>query len=158
MYSQRFFQFLLVLGTALVMMGTLLVFKQKELPIFTATHHSSLISQNTNTYLGPHQKIPGDPRMVRVQILIYNDPNPKGVKITSAEFDGTDIPLKPRDIYGYRGQASFQKPPGKYKLKWVVDRDTQDWPRKIEHEDTVVLDSRDLWIQITINGDRAEIS
>lgn len=116
------------------------------------------VAQNTNTYLGPNQKIPGNPQLIRVQILVYNDPNPKGVTIVDAQFDGTSIPLKPRDIYGYRGQASFQKSPGKYKLKWEVDRDQQTWPRTVEHEENVILDARDLWIQITIIGEKAEIS
>jgi hypothetical protein len=133
MSSYRFFQFLFVFGAA-------------------------LFAQNTNTYLGPDHKIPGNPQMVRVQILVYNDPNPKGVTITKASFDGTSIPLKPRDIYGYRGQASFQKPPGKYKLKWEVEGDKKVWPRTVDHETEVFLDERDFWIQITINGNNAEIS
>ncbi len=158
MSSPKFFQFLLILGTALFMFGTLLFFRQGELPLFAAHHHSKCIAQNTNTYLGPNQKIPGNPQMIRVQVLVYNDPNPKGVKIVNAQFDGTSIPLKPRDIYGFRGQASFQKSPGKYKLAWEVERDEQVWPRTIEHEEEVFLDQRDLWIQITILGDTAEIS
>ena len=140
------------------MLGTLFYFNQTGLSIFGAKHHSDLIGQNTNTYLGPNQKIPGDPQMLRLQILVYNDPNPKGVTIVKAAFDGASIPLKPRDIYGYRGQASFQKPPGKYKLTWEVERDDQTWPRTIDHEEEVILDARDYWIQITIVGDHAEIS
>lgn len=118
----------------------------------------SLFSQNTNTYLGPNEKLPGKQNQVRVQILLYNDPNPKGLHITKAEFAGSNIPLKPRDVYGYRGQASFQKPAGKYKLKWQVERDDFSWPRVINREEEVYLDDRDLWIQITITGDQAEIS
>lgn len=140
------------------MMGVLLFFKQGDLPLMAASHHSSLITQNTNTYLGPNQKVPGNPQLIRVQVLVYNDPNPKGVEIGEVDFDGTSIPLKPRDIYGFRGQASFQKSPGKYKLSWVVERDKQAWPRTINHEEEVILDPRDLWIQITITGDTAEIS
>lgn len=122
------------------------------------SHHSTLVTQNTNTYLGPNEKAPGNPQLIRVQVLVYNDPNPKGVTIDSANFDGTSIPIKPRDIYGFRGQASFQKSPGKYKLRWVVERDKQVWPRTITHEEEVILDPRDLWIQITITGETAEIS
>jgi hypothetical protein len=118
----------------------------------------TLIAQNTNTYLGPDQKVLGNPQLVRVQVLVYNDPNPKGVIVSSVDFGGSNVPLKPRDIYGFRGQASFQKPPGKYKLKWTVQRDEQTWPRKVTHEEDVILDARDLWIQITISGDKAEIS
>lgn len=157
MHTRKFFQFLLILGTALFMLGTLLFFKQGELPLIGA-HHADLVAQNTNTYLGPTQRLPGNPQMIRVQILLYDDPSPKGVQLISAEFDGTSIPLKPRDIYGYRGQASFQKPPGKYKLKWEVRQDEQAWPRTIDHEEEVFLDPRDFWIQISITGNSASIS
>lgn len=158
MSYQKFFQFLLVLGTALFMLSTLLFFKQRDIPIFGAKHHSELIAQNTNTYLGPNERIPGNPQLIRVQILVYNDPSPRGVKIVNAKFNGKSIPLKPADIYGYRGQASFQKPPGKYKLTWEVERDKETWPRTIDHEEDVFLDARDYWIQITVTGDIAEIS
>ncbi len=115
-----------------------------------------LTSQNTNTYLGPNQKLPQE--LVRIQVLVYNDPNPKGVTITNVEFDGQNIPLKPRDIYGYRGQASFQKRSGKYKLIWKVNRSDNEWPRTISHEEEVIISPRDLWIQITIIGNEASIS
>lgn len=157
MNSQKFFQFLLIFGTVLMMLGTLLFFKQGQLPLLGANHYD-LVAQNTNTYLGPNQKIPGNPQLIRVQILVYNDPNPKGPTILNAQFEGTSIPLKPRDIYGYRGQASFQKPPGKYKLKWTVERDGINWPRTVDHEEEVILDERDFWIQISIVGNNAEIS
>lgn len=157
MRSKKFFQFLLILGTGLFMLGTLLFFKQGELPLLGA-HHGDLLAQNTNVYMGPNQRLPGNPQLVRVQILLYDDPSPKGVRLTQAEFDGSSIPLKPRDVYGYRGQASFQKPPGKYKLKWTVERDEQAWPRTIDHEEEVFLDPRDFWIQISITGNTASIS
>lgn len=155
MHSQRFFQFLLVLGATLFALGAILFFKQGKWPL---VKEPRLICQNTNTYLGPNRKLPNNPQLIRVQILVYNDPNPKGVTIAKASFDGTSIPLKPRDIYGYRGQASFQKPPGKYKLKWEVEGDKKLWPRTVDHETEVFLDVRDFWIQITINGNNAEIS
>ncbi len=148
---KKVFSFLLILGACLVFTGTILLKK-------TEPSRSHLLAQNTNTYLGPNQKIPGNPELIRVQILVYNDPDPKGVTISKAEFEGTSIPLKPRDIYGFRGQASFQKPPGKYKLKWEVERSDTSWPRTVDHEEEVLLDGRDLWIQITIVGDSAEIS
>lgn len=115
--------------------------------------------QNTNDYLGPTQRKPANAKLIRVQILINDDPNPSGVQIQSAEFDQQKIPLKPRsDIYGFRGQASFQKQPGKYKLRWTVKRDESAWPRTVVHEEEVTLDPRDLWIQITVTGEKAEIS
>lgn len=157
MGSQRFFHFILVIGTVLTMMGTLLFFKQGSIP-FAASNHHSLIVQNTNSYLGPKEKIPGNPQLIRVQVLVNDDPSPQGVQILEAEFDQIDIPLKPRDVYGFRGQASFQKAPGKYMLRWRVKRDSFAWPRTVSHEEEVNLDPRDLWIQITITGNTAAIS
>lgn len=154
MSSQRFFQALLILGTTLVMLGTLLFFKQGAFPL----QASGLVCQNVNEYSGPTKKIPGNPQLIRVQVLVNDDPNPQGVQILEAEFDQQDIPLKPRDIYGFRGQSSFQTPPGKYKLKWTVHRDKFAWPRTIKHEEEVMISPRDLWIQITITGENASIS
>lgn len=158
MTSQKFFNLLLIIGASLSMLGVLLVFKQNGLCLGEAAHHVGLVSQNTNTYLGPNQKLNGNPQLVRIQVLVYNDPDPKGVVISSADFDGSSIPLKPRDIYGFRGQASFQKPGGKYKLRWEVERSGSGWPKTVSHEEQVTIDPRDLWIQITIIGDKAEIS
>jgi hypothetical protein len=94
---------------------------------------------------------------VKVQILIRDSAQLGGVKILSVEFDGQSIPLKPADIYGIRGEAGFQKKPGKYALKWTVERDQVVWPRRISHEEEVAISPRDLWIQITIEGDQASI-
>lgn len=135
---QRFFHLVLILGTLLNL--------------------NDLTAQNSNTYLGPSKKIPGNPQLLRVQILVNDDPNPQGVQIVEATFDGKDIPLKPRDIYGFRGQASFQTPPGKYKLRWKVHLDKFAWPRTQSHEEEVTLNGKDLWLQITITGEKASIS
>lgn len=156
MLKERFFHLLLMAGTALFMMGTLLFFKQGAYPL--SSHHSGLLAQNVNEYLGPSQRSPGNAKLIRVQVLVNDDPNPEGVQIVNAELDQKSITLKPRDIYGFRGQASFQLKPGKYKLRWTVRRDKFAWPRTVEHEEEVTLDPRDLWIQITINGENASIS
>jgi hypothetical protein len=111
-----------------------------------------------NTYFGPTEPIPGSPHLIRVQILIRDSDVPSGLQMKSVTFNGTSIPLKPRDVSGYRGQASFQLPPGKYSLKWVVERDKRAWPRTLNREEEVILDPRDLWIQISIEGDTATIS
>lgn len=116
-----------------------------------------LAAQNVNDYFGPNERTPG-PEQVRVQILVNDDPSPQGVQIVSAQFHGQSIPLKPRDIYGFRGQTSFQVRPGKYTLKWKVRRDRIVWPRIISHEEEVLIDPRDLWIQITITGGHASIT
>ncbi len=133
------------------MMGTLLFFKQQ--PFLS---HGGLIAQNVNNYLGPDGRTP--PELVRIQLLVHDDPNPQGVQIESVKFNGQSVPLKPRDIYGFRGQASFQLRPGKYTLKWKVQRDRLTWPRTIEHTEEVTIDPRDLWIQINIVGEKASIT
>ncbi|PIS02758.1 MAG: hypothetical protein COT85_01630 [Chlamydiae bacterium CG10_big_fil_rev_8_21_14_0_10_42_34] len=155
MGSERLFQSILLFGATLSVLATALFIKQGNIPLTT---NSSLIAQNVNEYLGPNKKIPGNPKLIRVQILINNDPSPQGVQIESVSFNNQNITLKPRDIYGFRGQASFQTPPGKYKLKWKVRRDKYIWPRTLSHEEEVILDPKDLWIQITIIGDNASIS
>jgi hypothetical protein len=114
----------------------------------------ALLSQ-TSTYLGP--KSPSSKNAVRVEVLVQDSIELGGVTIQSANFNSTEIPLKPRDIYGYRGGASFQLPPGTYKLKWVVQRDKTVWPRTKNHEEKVIISPKDLWIQITINGESASI-
>jgi hypothetical protein len=95
--------------------------------------------------------------LIRLEILIRDSAEANGLQIVSVEFDNTDIPLKPRDIYGNRGNASFQVKPGVYKLEWVVNRDKFAWPRSVTHEEVVTVDPRDLWLQISIEGDTATI-
>ena len=113
------------------------------------------MAQNVNTYLGPKQQSPG---LVRIQVLVNDSPNPAGPQISQVEFDGKSIPLKPRDIHGFRGQAGYQVAPGKYKLKWTVRLDKVYWPRTQSFTQEVVVDPRDLWLQITITGEEANIS
>jgi hypothetical protein len=142
MGSERFLRLLVFLGT--VFCATGLIF--------------SLFAQNMNNYMGPHAPIPGNPQMVRVQVLVYDSVESGGLEIQSANFNQTDISLKPRDIHGFRGEAAFQVKPGTYKLKWKVQRDKFIWPRVIPHEETVKIDPRDLWLQITIQGENAVIT
>jgi hypothetical protein len=111
-----------------------------------------------NTYLGPIQPIPGNPQLVRIEILVRDSPESGGLQIQSVEFAGQGIPLRPRDIYGNRGSASFQLPPGKQNLKWTVQRSKTIWPRTITHKEEVTIDPRDYWIQIVIVGDTATIN
>lgn len=109
------------------------------------------------TYKGPTQSVPGRPQLVQVQILVRDSPQTAGVQIKSVDFNGQTIPLQPRDIFGNRGTGSFQVPPGKYKLRWVVQRDKLVWPRIQSHEEEVTVDPRDLWLQIEIVGEEASI-
>jgi hypothetical protein len=95
--------------------------------------------------------------LVRIEILVRDSPQAGGLQIQNVEFDGQKVPLQPRDIYGNRGSASFQVSPGKYKLRWVVQRDKLYWPRKLTQEEEVNVDPKDLWLQIEIVGDSASI-
>lgn len=134
------------------MLGTHLFFHQKP------GKEQDFLAQNTNTYLGPTGKIPGNPKLIMMQIIVNDSPDPTGVQISSVEFNRQNIPLQPRDIHGFRGQASFQIPPGKYKLKWVVQQNEIAWPRTVPHEADVIVNPKDLWLQITITGDEANIT
>jgi hypothetical protein len=152
MKGQKFFQFLLVAGTLLCAVGIFFSFQRKNTLVSV---YSTMVAQNT--YLGPVRPIPGHPELVRVEVEVHDSPELGGVQIESAEFNGQSIPLKPRDIFGNRGKASFQVPPGQYSLKWVVRRDKVLWPRTLSHEESVTIDARDLWVQISIKGESASI-
>lgn len=153
MGPQRVILSILFLGTTLCLLATALFIKNE-----IRQNRPSLIVQNTNTYFGPREKLPGNSQLIRVQVLVNDDPNPQGVQIDEIAFNGQTIPLKPRDVHGFRGQASFQLKAGKYKLSWKVRRDSSSWPRLITREEEVNLDSHDLWIQISIIGETATIS
>lgn len=109
------------------------------------------------TYLGPVKSNPSKPQLVRVEVLVRDATESDGLQIVSVEFNKTNIPLKPRDIYGVRGTASFQVKPGDYPLRWVVNRDKFAWPRTLTHEETVTVSPRDFWLQISIVGETASI-
>jgi hypothetical protein len=150
MNTNRFFQCLIVFGALLTGWAAIFFISQCA--------PCTLVAQNVNDYLGPNKKGTGNPQLIRVQVIVNDDPNPKGVQIEDVIFHQKNIPLKPRDIYGFRGQGSYQLPPGKYTLKWTVRHDKVVWPRTTTHEEEVNLDPRDLWIQITIVGETASIS
>ena len=119
---------------------------------------SLLFCQNINTYLGPKQPTSTGQKLVRIQILVNDAEDPSGAQIKEVRFDGKSIPLKPRDIYGFRGQGSFQVRPGTYQLKWTVNRSRVTWPRTETFTNEVEVNPRDLWLQITITGETASIS
>ncbi len=112
----------------------------------------------SNTYLGPTKPVPGNPQLILVEVLIQDSQDPSGPQIVSVEFNQQSIPLKPRDLLGKRGTASFQLSPGKYKLRWATSQSKLTWPRKVTHEEEVTVSPRDLWIQIQIEGEKATIS
>lgn len=155
--SPKILRWVVYLGTFLCLMGIFSVFKQKPAAVLKNNQPlAGLMVQNT--YFGPTSPIPGNPHLIRVQVLIYDSAEQGGLQIQEVEFDGNSIPLKPRDIYGFRGEGTFQVAPGTYKLNWTVQRDRIIWPRTIKHEETVTIDPRDLWIQITIQGENAAIT
>jgi hypothetical protein len=109
------------------------------------------------TYKGPTSPVPNENKLVRIEVVLRDSPDLAGVQIQKAELNGEEIPLQPRDLFGNRGSAGFQLLPGKYRLKWTVQRDKRVWPRVINHEEEVTVSPRDLWIQILIVGEDASI-
>jgi hypothetical protein len=142
-------------------MGVFFYFNNQGQPISTAPHitapHATegLLAQNT--YLGPVKPVPGNPELVQVEVIVRDSPVLGGVQVQSVEFDGKSVPLKPRDVFGNRGKASFQVSSGHYTLRWVVRRDKILWPRTMSYEETVTIDPRDLWVQISIEGEASSI-
>jgi hypothetical protein len=117
-----------------------------------------LLASAGNTYFGPKSPPAGNPQLIYVQIYLKDSPDSAGPELVQVQFDHTNIPLKPRDLRGDRGSASFQLKPGKYKLRWKVNLHRYEWPRTSDHEIEVTLDPRDLWIQLEIEGETATIS
>ena len=109
------------------------------------------------TYLGPKESSATYAELIRVQLSIKDSPDPSGLQIQNVTFNGQNVPLKPRDVFSKRGEASFQLPPGKYILRWTANRNSYVWPRVLRFEEEVDLDPRDLWVQIMIEGDKASI-
>ncbi len=152
MKEQNFIQTLFVLGISLVVLNLFFYFSKSPENI----EPNTLLAQNT--YMGPTEPIPGNPSLVRVEVLVRDSPALAGVQIRNVIFDQKEIPLKPRDILGKRASASFQLPPGNYTLRWTVEKDKVIWPRTTTHEEIITIDPKDLWIQILIEGDQVSIS
>ena len=116
----------------------------------------SLFAQST--YYGPtSQPSPLSPHLVKVQIQAYDDPDLGGAKIASLSFNQTAIPLKPSDIYGFRGSAGFQLKAGSYSLNWETSNGTNNWPRTIKHQQQIQVQDKDVWVQISIQGEKVVI-
>jgi len=146
---KRLLNWLLVFGTGLSLIAIFQCFKQR--PIL---QEDQLIAQST--YMGP-KGTSLKPQLIRVEVLVHDSPDSAGVQIQSVTFNNKNVPLKPRDIYGYRGGASFQLYPGVYNLQWTVNQSRSSWPRSVSHEEEVTLNPRDLWVQIGIIGENATI-
>lgn len=150
MRDKRYFKSILLSLAFLLGINLLLFFSP-----FKAKTHETLVTQST--YFGPTEPIPGDPQLIKVELLIKDSPDLAGVQIQSVIFNGQAIPLKPRDIFGNRGGASFQLPAGTYSLRWTVKRDKLVWPRTQSYQEEVILSPKDLWVQILIEGEKASI-
>ena len=109
-----------------------------------------------NTYFPPRST--NSTQLVRIEVLMKDSADSSGPQLTRVEFDGRQVPLKPRDIQGNRGSGSFQVPPGKYKLRWTISRDRFAWPRNVDHEEEVTVSERDLWLQLQVEGEQVTIS
>jgi len=150
MKRSRTIRIVFALGVILTLLGI-------AFSLFFMRSSSQERAVTQNTYMGPSSPIPGDPYLVKVELLIKDSADAGGAQIQSVTFDERDIPLKPRDIFGKRGAASFQLAPGTYSLRWTVNRDKISWPRIKSFEEEVTLSPRDLWIQILIEGEHASI-
>jgi len=124
---------------------------------FVLSLFHSLQILGSYSYQGPTQPVPGNPQLIRVEILIRDSPIEAGLKINSVKFDNKTVPLQPSDIYGNRGTASFQVPPGEYKLYWITQKDKNIWPRTTKNEKTIEINPAALWVQIEIIGSEVSI-
>ncbi len=149
MSAKRFLPLLFFLGSTTCVI-TLLVFC-----LSFASQQDLLIA--SYSYQGPKNPVPGNPQLIRIELIVRDSPEAGGPQIKTVIFNDKEIQLKPRDIYGGRGTAGFQLSPGKYNLSWTVQRDLRVWPRFLTHEEEVTLDPRDLWLQIEIVGDDVSI-
>ncbi len=109
------------------------------------------------TYFGPTEGSQEDKGLVRIELHVKDGPKSGSPQVESVTFDGQSIPLKPRGVFGKRGVASFQLPPGTYLLQWEVSRNKWVWPRTTSHKKEVHIDGKELWIQIIIEGDNVSI-
>jgi len=128
----------------------------KQEPAMIKENGYGLMANAGNTYFGPKKRVSA--QLVRVDVIMRDSPESAGPKLSSVEFNGQSIPLKPVDIHGGRGSGAFQLRPGKYKLRWTVNLDQHTWPRNVTHEEEVDVSPRDLWIQITVEGENASIT
>ena len=123
--------------------------------LFACVSFSGAVS-SPNPYKGPTSPVPG---LVRVEIQVNDDPELGGVTIADVSFNGKTVALKPAGVRGYRGGVSLQVPPGEYDLIWHVSRGKKaGWPSTVEHKQKVKVGQRDVWVQITIQGEKASIA
>jgi hypothetical protein len=150
----RFWLFVMCLGFFLGIASLFVYFRESR---SMTLESRALVASTSSTYMGPQKPVVGDPQLVRVQLIVKDATDSSGPQIVSVTFNGKNVPLQPRDIYGNRGAASFQLKPGKYRLRWRTNRDKFAWPRTLNHEEIVEISPRDLWLQVTIQGDTASI-
>lgn len=106
-------------------------------------------------YYGPTS--PSQGNAIQVQLMVYDQPELGGIKIESVTFHGVNVSLQPPDLYGFRGGGGFQFQPGSYQLTWRVSNEKVNWPRSLEFKKTIVIKPQDTWVQVTIQGDKANV-
>lgn len=148
----RLWHFLFGLGALYLITSLLLQFEPAQL-----SDNRQLLAASY-TYLGPDGSAQKRPGLVQVQILVRDSADPSGPEVTSVTFNNNNVPLQPRDIYGNRGNGSFQLESGTYQLRWTVNIRKKIWPRNATYTHEVEISPRDSWIQISIEGDKASIS
>ena len=106
-----------------------------------------------HTYFGPTSPPPPQtPRLVQVQVELYDEKELGGLTIEKASFAGYDIPLKPSDVFGFRGKGGFQLPVGTYPIAWTVRKQRLIYPRTVSYKKTVTVKPLDQWIEVVITG------
>jgi hypothetical protein len=139
--AQRILHLILLVGAALFGTGVILFFMLN--PCNAQTPYYGPTSPQSN--------------LIKVDIQIYDDPDLGGVRVEEASFNGQSIMIKPPGLHGFRGGGGFQVKPGSYRLVWVVSRMSTDWPRTIRHEQKIQVKQGDVWIQVSIHGNRVDI-
>lgn len=119
--------------------------------LWTALLTTGLFSQMP--YYGPTSPSSG----IQVQLMVYDQPELGGLKIESVRLNGINVNLQPPDLYGFRGGGGFQFQPGSYQLEWSASKDKVTWPRSMSYKKTILIEPRDTWVQVTIQGDKVNI-
>lgn len=105
-------------------------------------------------YYGPTSPSPSS---IKVQVMVYDEPEPGILKIESVTFNGRNVRLQSPDLNGFRGGGGFQLQPGKYSLEWKVSRGSMAWPRTLSFKKTIEIQSRDRWVEVTVRGSEASV-
>lgn len=103
--------------------------------------------------------IPSTNKIIRVEIVIYDDTVEAYNDINYVEFNNQTLDLSPALASGFRGRKYFQLEPGNYVIKWKVAKDKAiKWPNQETHQETIILKDYQPYVHILIKGDQLSIS